>query len=232
MALVEDEQVTMVPIKPGHNVWRIVVSNQLGMTRREVLERMGSLYRQFLEPIQGPQAVWKWPGGQTAYAWGCGSARPIQAWEAQEGASTDAPSMPLGEILAKRTATDVLVAGAFVKGEPPVWWVESEFWWRGQQAELPEWPIATDIYGRHWATLDCAVQPEHQQPMPDQSQGEARSERWERWWETTLEDLPENLAELPEVTLKSKAGPIVIVGGVLLIATYLAGQYLLGRGRR
>jgi len=221
---------TAVPIRNGHNVWRLVVSDQLGLTRKQVLQRTGSLMKLFLAPAQpSGAALWTWPRGQTAYAWGCGAARPMQAWDATDGSSQEKPGMPIGDVLAVRTATDVLAGGAFVKGEPPAWWVEAEFWWRAQDTELPSWPVATDWLGRKWATLDAAVQPRHEQPMPDLSRGEARSDRWEDWWDTTLETLPE-AGDLPlDAVSGSRLGRAALIGAGLLLGTYILGQYLGGR---
>lgn len=200
------EQLPKLLIKPGINVWRVMMSRELGQDRKAILESMGFYMNKLLTPAQGNSNWYRNYGvGQTEYVWTVGQAIRVQAIEANFGAA-DTPidqfgqpaamGVPAGPVLGSRYYTDtgdsregnVISAAVSVVGCEPHWWVYIMFWWNGpeKQIDIPAYPL-----NHIQATVDVAVHPNAQYKVPGQTEWES----WEEWfsdaWQITEHDTKE-----------------------------------------
>lgn len=211
-------------VRPGQNVWRIMVTARSGRSERQMRAHVGPIVARLLYPANRSLLLYRYPRGRTSYVWGCGKARPIEVIELKRGGEAAAMAVPNGEIQARcrMVGNQISCRSNVIGGVPPsdgsVWWVYVQFWWRGAEVEMP-WPWfgAPDVYDSQLAlaTVDAAVYPQAQQPARDLSLLAALREGLEKAIEQTTVDL-----EKTRSWAQRQLPTVIVLGATAALAYY------------
>lgn len=210
-----------IPLKQGHNYWRLLRTDRDGASRNEVIETTGPAVSKMLRPIGVQEGPWEiFRTGQDPPEWRIGDARPVQLRQLVRatGAPEKGPAIP-GRVLATRMRYpgDTLPT---VKGQKP-WWVVVDIWWRRPDVTV-YWPgfrvnwmgtrIRT-VIDADWVLDEASWVPESEET--DEDPGD----------ETSLEAHGERISAAAGKALKIALPPIAAIG----VAT-VAGYFIVKSG--
>jgi len=178
-----------IPLRQGHNVWRLLRTDRDGASQAEVVDTVGPAIQKMVRPVgmtEGPWEIFRTSADPPE--WRIGDVRPVRLRELVRGTGGPelGPSLGPGELLAERVGYpgDTLPT---VRAQRP-WWVLVDLWWRRPDVEL-YWPgFRVNWLGNRTRTvvdadwvLDSAkwIPPEEDEtPDPgDETSAEAHGER-------------------------------------------------------